>query len=146
VAAPAIQRVGHSVVGPQPSIALPLVRATAPEPKREDLQRLEEPARSLPTALDAGLIAVQRASGEPSDGDTSGPALSPAGAMIQRAPSDSAGGTPEPGAGGSTAATPAASERDLDELARRLYDRIRLRLSRELLVDRERAGALTDHR
>jgi hypothetical protein len=35
---------------------------------------------------------------------------------------------------------------DLDELARRLYDRLRSRLRIELLVDRERAGLLVDHR
>jgi hypothetical protein len=32
----------------------------------------------------------------------------------------------------------------MDELARKLYDRIRNRLKTELLVDRERAGFLTD--
>jgi len=35
---------------------------------------------------------------------------------------------------------------DLDELAVRLYDRLRSQLRRELLVDRERAGLLTDFR
>ena len=35
---------------------------------------------------------------------------------------------------------------DLDELATRLYDRLRSRLRIELLVDRERAGMLTDFR
>ncbi|TDV46183.1 eCIS core domain-containing protein [Actinophytocola oryzae] len=35
---------------------------------------------------------------------------------------------------------------DLDELATRLYDRLRSRLRTELLVDRERAGLLTDFR
>lgn len=45
-------------------------------------------------------------------------------------------------AGGGAAA--GGSERELDELARRLYDRIRSRLRTELLVDRERAGALSD--
>jgi hypothetical protein len=35
---------------------------------------------------------------------------------------------------------------DLDELASRLYDRVRSRLRLELLVDRERAGLLTDFR
>ncbi|HEX6353555.1 eCIS core domain-containing protein [Actinophytocola sp.] len=35
---------------------------------------------------------------------------------------------------------------DLDELATRLYDRLRSRLRLELLVDRERAGMLTDFR
>jgi len=33
---------------------------------------------------------------------------------------------------------------DLEQLANRLYDRIRSRLDRELLVDRERAALLTD--
>jgi len=44
-----------------------------------------------------------------------------------------------------TAPSP-ASETDMDELARKLYDRIRGRLKTELLVDRERAGFLTDLR
>ena len=35
---------------------------------------------------------------------------------------------------------------DLDELVVRIYDRLRSRLRRELLVDRERAGLLTDFR
>jgi hypothetical protein len=39
-----------------------------------------------------------------------------------------------------------ADEKDMDELARKLYDRIRNRLKNELLVDRERAGFLTDLR
>jgi hypothetical protein len=37
-------------------------------------------------------------------------------------------------------------ERELDELTKLLYDRLRSRLRRELLVDRERAGLLTDFR
>jgi hypothetical protein len=39
-----------------------------------------------------------------------------------------------------------ASRLDLDELSDRLYDRLRSRLRTELLVDRERAGLLTDFR
>jgi hypothetical protein len=35
---------------------------------------------------------------------------------------------------------------DLDELTARLYDRIRSRLRLELLLDRERAGLLSDFR
>jgi len=35
---------------------------------------------------------------------------------------------------------------DLDELAVRMYDRLRTRLRQELLVDRERAGMLSDFR
>jgi hypothetical protein len=38
------------------------------------------------------------------------------------------------------------SKIDMDELASRLYDRVRSRLRLELLVDRERAGQLTDFR
>jgi len=45
------------------------------------------------------------------------------------------------------AATPASdSEKDMDLLAGKLYDRIRGRLKTELLIDRERAGLLTDWR
>ncbi|MFL6124652.1 DUF4157 domain-containing protein [Actinophytocola sp.] len=47
------------------------------------------------------------------------------------------------GAGGSAANM---DDADLDELAARLYDRLRSRLRTELLVDRERAGMLTDFR
>jgi hypothetical protein len=39
-----------------------------------------------------------------------------------------------------------AAETDMDELAGKLYDKIRNRLKSELLVDRERAGFLTDLR
>jgi hypothetical protein len=39
-----------------------------------------------------------------------------------------------------------ASETEMDELARKLYDRLRTRLKTELLIDRERAGFLTDLR
>jgi hypothetical protein len=35
---------------------------------------------------------------------------------------------------------------DLDELSARIYDRLRSKLRLELLVDRERAGTLTDFR
>ena len=38
------------------------------------------------------------------------------------------------------------SDRELDALAHQLYDRLRSRLRMELLVDRERAGLVTDLR
>jgi hypothetical protein len=44
-------------------------------------------------------------------------------------------------AGGQT-----AGDTDMDELAGKLYEKIRTRLKSELLVDRERAGFLTDLR
>jgi len=47
---------------------------------------------------------------------------------------------------GSVFASHTAPETDMDELAGKLYDKIRTRLKSELLVDRERAGFLTDLR
>jgi hypothetical protein len=41
---------------------------------------------------------------------------------------------------------PQHSDKELDDLARQLYERLRSRLRLELLVDRERAGLITDLR
>ncbi|HYW26298.1 MAG TPA: hypothetical protein VE953_19155 [Terriglobales bacterium] len=51
-----------------------------------------------------------------------------------------------PAAGGAEDGSPKHSEKELDELARQLYERLRSRLRMELLVDRERAGLITDLR
>jgi hypothetical protein len=62
---------------------------------------------------------------------------------VSEAPSDISSGQP------AAAASPAATNDDethIDELASKLYDKIRSRLRNELLVDRERAGFLTDLR
>jgi hypothetical protein len=49
------------------------------------------------------------------------------------------------GSGGGTAATgDAMPEAQLDDLARRLHERISARLSRDLLIERERVGSLVD--
>lgn len=86
----------------------------------------------MPVFTSAGTedmdVAIQRAA------DNSGPGS---------APVPVATSTPGGGAGGGAIG---GSDKDLDELARRLYDRFRGRLSRELLADRERAGLLTDLR
>jgi len=50
------------------------------------------------------------------------------------------------GAAASSLGHQQAAEPDMDELAGKLYDRIRTRLKTELLIDRERAGFLTDLR
>jgi hypothetical protein len=74
---------------------------------------------------------------------------------LQREPEDGAPpvATPppvEPGAAALTAAAGAApsglptGDKELDDLAHRLYDRIRSRLRLELLIDRERTGTLSD--
>ena len=57
-------------------------------------------------------------------------------------PADAQAGQPGAGAG----AAPVDRDRELDDLARRLYGRIRSRLSAELLADRERSGMITDLR
>jgi hypothetical protein len=64
--------------------------------------------------------------------------------FVQRAEEAS----PAPAAAAAAAPSAAAGESPaaLDELAGRLYDRIRARLRDELLIDRERAGMLTDVR
>jgi hypothetical protein len=64
---------------------------------------------------------------------------------LQRAPADPPVDT-APAAPGTAAAPGGPPAADLDELARRLYDRLRLRLRAELRLDRERSGHLTDLR
>jgi len=54
------------------------------------------------------------------------------------------GGAPE--VAGAAGGTPGHSDKELDDLARQLYERLRSRLRHELLVDRERAGLITDLR
>jgi len=58
----------------------------------------------------------------------------------QRSPA-SAGAAPS-----SSGESESSADGDFDELARRIYERVRLRLRRELLLDRERGGRLTDSR
>jgi hypothetical protein len=48
--------------------------------------------------------------------------------------------------GGGSAGPAAASDKELDDLARKLYGRIRVHLRSDLLVERERAGMLIDLR
>ncbi len=105
----------------------------------------------LPLAPSPG-IAVQRASDNPRLPD---PPPQEAAETLQAlwyenrvAVSRPSEGETTPGSARPVAATgpSQASETEMDELARKLYDRIRGRLKTELLVDRERAGFLTDLR
>jgi hypothetical protein len=65
--------------------------------------------------------------------------------VLQRAAADPPVDT-TPAAPGAPAAPGGPPAADLDELARRLYDRLRHRLRAELRLDRERSGQLTDLR
>jgi hypothetical protein len=60
--------------------------------------------------------------------------------------STSATGTPATGTSAAAAHAEEPDEPDLELLTTQLYDRIRSRLRRELLLDRERAGLLSDFR
>jgi len=130
-------------------------------------RRLESPAQSVQRAtmalsrheLPLAPIAVgatpaaQRAAAvwdtEAEAAPSPGAAIVPSD-MVQRTPASDAPAadvSPAAAAGATATATPAGdSEKDMDELAGKLYDRIRGRLRTELLVDRERAGLLTDWR
>jgi len=70
----------------------------------------------------------------PAPGDAPGP---------QRAPAAAAA---SPASLTATAGAKPGSDEEFEELARRMYERLRLRLKRELLLDRERSGFLADSR
>lgn len=129
-----------------PPLTLAGRRPDTQAPSVSDVQRTSEPSQvaHAPAAAPSMPVASDAAVGPASALDTdAGPDIA-----IQRASDDTAGSAPTPAAtsipGGGPIA--GASDKDLDELARRLYERIRRRLSRELLADRERAGLLTDLR
>jgi hypothetical protein len=67
-------------------------------------------------------------------------------ASIAAAPSSSSATASSPVESPLEHASGATTESEMDALAGRLYERIRGRLKSELLVDRERAGLLTDLR
>jgi hypothetical protein len=130
-----------------------------PVGRRSELQRQAvEPAvaglrrRDLTLAPVGSATTVQRVAAleRAADSWPDGGAAMMAPTSVQR--DSSAGGAvadaPAPGATQASATVASASnnEKDMDELAGKLYDRIRGRLRTELLVDRERAGLLTDWR
>lgn len=112
--------------GPVPSPSVPEVVFSAPIVNR----LIDEPVTVSPPAP----ATLQRDAQEilaPGAGIAGEPAASP---------------RPEAGApsGHGTAAPP--SDQQLDDLAGKLYDRFRARFRMELLIDRERAGLITDLR
>lgn len=155
-----------AVVAAEPLATMPkaIVRGTAtPGPNRE----AAVPARSVPAMPPLAPVAsaVQRAPSAPQDfvafspfADTRTPPAAhgptpqfeiPA---VQRevAPGESeAPGVvtaPAVSAAPGAAASPGQGDKELDELARKLHDRISFQLRRELLIQRERAGMVTDLR
>ena len=155
-----IQRLVAETVRGKPAATL----AFAPRPSGTPAGRAEESATAESAAgmdfpLAPAPLIIQRIAADES-GDGSAWANIAAGPTLQREPAEVAAAAEAPGAlraGPTEAASPNGSgfhpaasshapEADLDALASRLYDRIRSRLKTELLVDRERAGFLTDLR
>jgi hypothetical protein len=137
------QQAGGGTGGAPP--ALPLV---GDQPRRPATPRTGELLDPRSTALASGAASLDEdgavvfapPAGEP-------PQLSPSGADTAPAPQRAPIAPPVDPAPAVPAAAPGgAPGADLDELARRLYDRIRLRLRTELRLDRERSGQLTDLR
>jgi len=128
------------------------------------LQLQTQAERSSSRAAELPLAPVQRAAAEvePEPSEPGGESTSE---VVQRGWFDSLSSevsslssrAPSPAEAGSAVSTVGsavgsmfgghnAAETDMDELAGKLYDKIRTRLKSELLVDRERSGFLTDLR
>jgi hypothetical protein len=124
--------------------AEPLVlRSPKPGPGPEPVTSATTPAGSQ-----SALVAVSRAAVPSAPAAPSGLEFPLPMAAVQRdgeAGAGAAGG--EAGGAGAAAPTGASGQLDdraVEDLLRRLYPRLRMQLSRELLVARERAGLLTD--
>ncbi len=123
--------------------------APPPSPSAGSAERFPAPpspglaASPQPEAAPGPWVAAPSSAGVPPaqwDGSVQAPdAIEPAAA----APPASSEASP---ADTAPAPSPAAPEVDLDDLARRVYGRVRTQLRSELLIDRERAGLLTDFR
>ena len=144
-----------------------------PAPGSESAHRLESAARAAEAAVSFEELTLARPQPRPAatveHGTPSGVTVSrsteaaPAGrataaahAAMQLADGDppppaadttavAGNAASSPGANGAAAGGPGLSDRDLDEVLRKLYPRLRRSLSSELLVARERAGMLADH-
>ena len=123
-------------VGPEAIQSSPLTLPLAPVATTASLQRATALAQA---AAFPPAIALQRAGAETAVADRQETFFAQ-----REGPSAASGGAPSTQAAAAT--EPAAQDEAMDALAGKLYDRIRNRLKSELLVDRERAGLLTDLR
>ncbi len=94
-------------------------------------------SRSTGSASAGRATAAAHAAMQLADGDAPPPAADTTAVAGSAASSAGANGAAAGGSG--------LSDRDLDEVLRKLYPRLRRSLSSELLVARERAGMLADH-
>jgi hypothetical protein len=104
--------------------------------------------RAIDSALALAHPAGARGGGEPTAPSAAAPMLSEL--DVARPPQRADAAAPTLGTTPPTAPSSVGTNTDdpgeLDELAHKLYERIRHRLSRELLLDRERSGLLTGSR
>ncbi len=130
--APAVQRLLRQ---PQPAAVQRSEMTLAPVASVASVQRATQIAESAIAVASQPMISAQRES------LASEPAWPSGEPSVQAATATSAATS---GASGPSGA--AHPDENLDALAGKLYDRIRNRLKSELLLDRERAGLLTDLR
>jgi hypothetical protein len=146
-------RVAASAVAAGPREALPLAQRRAASAAHQAADATEPGAinadRSTPRAWTVGETpTVEREIAVPTSAEAFDPVFGdgpdPA-ASVQRAPAEAASGGDAPAAGGAGGGGGIPTgDRELDDLAHRLYDRLRSRLRLELLIDRERSGTLSD--
>jgi hypothetical protein len=127
---PALSLATSSPPGPAPTYHLersgmPLAPVASTSPAGTEQDELRTPAAAQAGTAVAGAHSVQTAGPAPAG---EGPAPSPPAVAPEAAPAPAAAGQDGP---------------DLDELAKKLYDRIRWRLRAELRLDAERSGRAT---
>jgi hypothetical protein len=132
-----------------PALDMPLARTS---PQRSTADGHSSHSSEVDQATQLALAAGPRASSSDSIEVPAAAHASPAhGDPAQRsarssASSASLSSAAADGGGSPAAAAKPADDEELEELARKLYERLRLRLKRELLLDRERGGFLADSR
>jgi len=134
----------HGVVGSVQSRAVASFRAgaVAPTPASGTVWRSADPSEDAGAGPDAGRDTdtpdtIERLDAGASIAPPAVPVTSVAVPTVLRAADGGDGGS-----GGAAGA--GGSDKELDELARKLFPRLQLKLRGELLVDRERIGALVD--
>jgi uncharacterized protein DUF4157 len=140
----------------QRSGGLPLARSTSSQAAAGAPLPAVGASADVRSAIDGALTLARPAHSQPVGGD---PAAASGGAFLfaeaeggvsptapQRADTAAPTSGPTPGAGPTLSSGRIDDPSELDELAHKLYERIRHRLGRELLLDRERSGLLTGSR
>jgi hypothetical protein len=121
--------------------SMPLARRQNSSADRSSSAGTQSQAVSEATSVALAAGEARTPGGE--SGSIDVPSLGAAVRTTHAAQRSAASTGPAPSSAGESESS---ADGDFDELARRIYERVRLRLRRELLVDRERGGHLTDSR